>query len=450
MTNSILWPSIPQGRRAQILGMLFQLERSQWQSPEYTRKLQFEQIHQLLCHAYQTTSFYRERLDTLGWRPGTALTEEFWREVPILDRIDIQREGEALRSMAVPLTHGQSWEILTTGSTGRPVLVHGTDVTHFFWCCLTLRDHLWHKRDFSLSLAVIRDQATSSPVGETFENWGRATVDVFRTGSSAAFNINTPVDEQASWLLNVNPHYLLSYPTNIAALANHFAKSGNTLPNLREVRTFGEVLDPNVREACQRAFGVGVTDCYSANEVGYVALQCPQAFHYHIQSESVFVEILDDRGRVCAPGEFGRVVVTALHNMSTPLIRYDIGDIARAGEQCDCGRGLPVISRILGRQRNMLTLPDGRQIWPTFGDLESIKASLGGIQLASQFQFIQHGRRDIEMKAVVSQPWTPEEEQRIRNYYRTIMHPDICLRFSYVDAIPRGPSGKFEDFVSAL
>ena len=84
-------------------------------------------------------------------------------------------------------------------------------------------------------------------------------------------------------------------------------------------------------------------------------------------AESVLVEILNDDGTPCAPGEIGRVVVTALQNFATPLIRYEVGDYAEASAPCPCGRGLPVIRRIMGRVRNLLVLPDGKKIWPAFG-----------------------------------------------------------------------------------
>ena len=56
------------------------------------------------------------------------------------------------------------------------------------------------------------------------------------------------------------------------------------------------------------------------------------------------------------------MVITDLHNFAMPLIRYEIGDYAEAGDLCPCGRGLPVITRIVGRVHNMLTLPSGEQV----------------------------------------------------------------------------------------
>jgi phenylacetate-CoA ligase len=102
-----------------------------------------------------------------------------------------------------------------------------------------------------------------------------------------------------------------------------------------------------------------MVDMYTCQEAGYLALQCPDHPHYHVQSENVLLEVVDDQGLPCAPGEVGRVLVTSLNNFATPLIRYEIGDYAEVGAACSCGRGLPVLKRIMGRYRNLLTLPDG-------------------------------------------------------------------------------------------
>jgi phenylacetate-CoA ligase len=59
--------------------------------------------------------------------------------------------------------------------------------------------------------------------------------------------------------------------------------------------------------------------------------------------------VLDQRGNPRGPGEVGRVVVTPLNNFAMPLIRYELGDTAEVGAPCACGRGLPVLTRILDR-----------------------------------------------------------------------------------------------------
>ena len=183
------------------------------------------------------------------------------------------------------------------------------------------------------------------------------------------------------------------------------------------MRTFGEVLEPRARDACRAAWGVPLVDMYSSQEVGYIALQCPEHETYHVQSENLLVEIVDDDGEPCRPGEVGRVVVTTLHNFATPLLRYELGDFAEVGEACPCGRGLPVLTRVLGRQRNMLTLPDGDQRWPNIRDPSEF-ASAGGPALPplQQFQVVQRSLTALEVLLVCPRALGADEEDVMRGY----------------------------------
>jgi phenylacetate-CoA ligase len=151
-------------------------------------------------------------------------------------------------------------------------------------------------------------------------------------------HVTTPLSEQFDWLLDQKPDYLLTFPSNLLALIRLSKERHVKLSALREVITLGEALDPAVREICEKEWGLPVVDAYSSQEFGMLAVQCPAASHYHVQSENVLVEILDERDEPCPPGQTGRLVITALHNFATPLIRYEIGDLAIPGESCACGR----------------------------------------------------------------------------------------------------------------
>jgi phenylacetate-CoA ligase len=184
---------------------------------------------------------------------------------------------------------------------------------------------------------------------------------------------------------------------------------------------------------------------YSVQETGYLALQCPEHAHYHVQGEGVLLEVLDAAGRTCAPGEVGRVVVTPLHNFAMPLIRYDIGDYAEVGERCACGRGLPVLNRILGRVRNMVTLPSGERYWPpVYGERYREVAPI------RQFQIVQKSLERLEVKLVADRELTAAEQGKLRDLIHQRIRYPFELTFTYHDEIPRGPGGKYEDFKSEL
>jgi phenylacetate-CoA ligase len=106
-------------------------------------------------------------------------------------------------------------------------------------------------------------------------------------------------------LLRVDPVYLQSHPFVILGLAQLSAETGRKPGNLREVRTYGETLDPWVRDYCRNVWGVPMVENYSAEELGTIAHQCPQSESLHVQSENVLLEVLDDRDRPCKPGPGG-------------------------------------------------------------------------------------------------------------------------------------------------
>ena len=449
----IRWPVLPSPVGAKTLSVLYQLEESQWWDPETLSRHQLRQLAPVVAHARETVPVYRDRLPPLGEDGPEGLSPASWASVPVLTRAQAQEAGDRLRSTAVPADQGNTFPLMTSGSTGRPLLTVGTAVTRVFWNCLTLRDHLWHRRDFAQKLGVIRQGRqgwAADRSGQRTSNWGPATGGLVRTGPAALLSITHLVREQAEWLRSERPGYLLTYPSNAMALARHFSQRGERLPGLLEVRTFGEVLDPALRSACRQALGVPVVDMYSSQEVGYIALQCPELDHYHVQSENLLVEVLDGQGAPCGPGQIGQVVVTTLHNLATPLLRYALGDFAQVGEPCPCGRGLPVLTRILGRQRNMLTLPSGDQRWPTFGEPSQMGEATRLFARVRQFQVIQSSLQTLEVRLVVSEVLSPDEEEVVRDYVESTLGHRFELVFTYLDEIPRSKGGKFEDFRSEL
>ncbi|MGH8671090.1 MAG: phenylacetate--CoA ligase family protein [Burkholderiales bacterium] len=421
--------------------MQFQLEQSQWWLAKTLQAHQLAQLKMLLVHAYETVPFYRERFQSCDFDPvGDFSLEDFCR-LPVLTRTDIQKLGKALLSSRVPPDHGRLIEDKTSGSTATPIHFYKTEVTLLLWHALTLRDHLWHKRDLSGKLASIRRLEENV----TNAGWGPSTDAVFHTGPAAGLKIETDVRDQIDWLRVQNPDYLLSFPSNLQALAKHCLAHGVSLPKLHETLSVGEVVTPDLRKLCFEAWHAPLVDVYSTAEVGYIALQCPRHEHYHVQSESVVVEILDADGQPCAPGTVGKVVITPLHNFAMPFIRYEIGDYAEPGGHCTCGRGLPVLNRILGRVRNMMTLPSGEQHWPTMGI-----GSYGKIAPIRQCQIVQKSLENIAVNLVAERSLTLEEEQRLREFIVSKLGHPFQIDFTYHSEIAREASGKFEDFRSEI
>ena len=444
----IVWPAIPGPSAAVALALQYQLNETQWWPAEKMLAMQLRQLDELLRFAVQNILFYRDWLLGAGYDPNRPLTMSAWRQLPIIDRRKIQELGEAVNAATVPKAHYPLRKDSTSGSTGTPLRVTKTAASRVVWEGFALRDQIWHRRDFSLKQGAIRRDRhgrADYPHGAETPVWGGVTSRVFKTGPAVLLDIRTSVSQQVEWLTRQAPAYLLTFPSNLALILLHCAEKGISISGLEEIRTFGEVLSPDVREMCRKILGVPIVDAYSGVELGYLALQCPESENLHIQSEGALVEVLDDDNRPCEPNTVGRVVVTPLHNFAMPLIRYANGDYAETGDACSCGRTLPVLRQVLGRARNFVTFPSGERRYAYFG-----AKLISKIEAIIQFQIIQRTLHLLEVKIVARQALNEVEENGLKSAIGTAIGYPFDINITYHESIPRTAGGKFEDFMSEV
>ncbi|MBU0621632.1 MAG: phenylacetate--CoA ligase family protein [Gammaproteobacteria bacterium] len=446
--EAIGWPAIPDPVAANLLALLTQFEDSQWWTAQELQQRQLDQFGLLARHASLQSPFFRSRFEQAGLDPVQSWTSESFSSIPLLTRAELMQQADSIYCRAVPKRHGAVHKLQTSGSTGQVVTVAKTEVNQLLWLALAMREHLWHERDFSATLAVIKalTPTLDDPVKAAQLGWGHPATLLIETGPSYAQPLAMDVAQQSAWLARIDPKYLLTYPSNLGALLDRYENGDAVPPSLRQVRTVGETLHPGLRERCSKLGGIEIVDMYSSQEVGLIALQCPVSGLYHIQSESLIVEVLDDDGKPCQPGEIGRIVITDLHNFATPIIRYEIRDYAEVGPACTCGRGLSTLSRIMGRRRNMVVLPDGSRHWPLIGahhyrEIADIR----------QYQAVQHSLEDIEIRLVVDAPLSQEQESKLTELVHAALGHPFPLRYTCSrQELPRTSGGKFEEFISLL
>jgi len=436
------WPVLPDSRTGTLVSVLAQLEQSQWYTPQKLEEMQKLQLAKLLEYTTHHSPFYRKLM-------GNAHGLWQLQDMPLLSRDDLQKHFSEINCTTIPREHGGFNETKSSGSTGRMVTVRRTEACMMFWLALTLREHLWHQRDFSRTMAVIRPtvaEGDTARKGLSMKDWGAPVSLLFDSGNAFALNLQTDIARQAEWLTSINPHYLLTFPTNLAELIKYFEAHGTSLSNLQEVRTVGESVSETLRKQCKTSWGVDIADTYSSQELGVIAIQCPTSGMYHAMSENLIVEVIHDDGQPCQQGEVGRVVVTDLHNFATPLVRYDTKDYAEVGGSCPCGRGLPTLARILGRSRNMVVLPDGQRFWPLVGAYQFRE-----IAPISQYQVIQKTLTQLEVRMVAERKVSVQEEMELASVIQRSLDYPFEMTFLYFDLeIPRGKSGKFEEFLCEI
>jgi phenylacetate-CoA ligase len=427
-----------------LMALQWQLEQSQWWSADALLQLQLRQLELLLRQTAESIPYYRDQFQAASIDLSVPLTLESWHKVPVLPRDTLQNRGNELLNTWLGAEHGETFEKTTSGSTGQSMTITGTDADNLFWLALTMRDHHWHRRTFSGRFVSIRSgRYIENPLEVLHADvWGAPPSYVYNTGPSTIFYHTMPIANQADLLIELQPEYLLAYPSNVMMLTHHFQRNNLKLSSLRGIITYGELLLPEVHENCREVWGAPVTDMYSCEEVGYIALQCPDHQHYHCQSESVLVEVLNDAGEPCRPGEIGRVVLTSLHNFAMPLIRYVNRDYAEVGHPCPCGRGLPTIRRLLGRERNMAIGLDGSRFWP-----EVNRRIWTSVQEVEEVQLVQTELDHIEIRAVSQQPLGPNQQRQLESAIRDSLGQAYHFTYQHRHEILRHANGKYERFI---
>lgn len=446
------WPSLPQPATGIIWAALQTMRRNEWLEPAEIEQQQLAQVRTLLAHAASEVPYYTKSLQKARIRPDAIKTMRDFRRVPILPRRVVREQAQALVARRLPAGMVATGQRSTSGSTGVPVTALQTGLVDLWWYACYLRDLEWAGFDLAGVLASIR--ATGQPQDDSpalveglFQSrWLPQLPHLIETGPHYLLDLHTEHRRQLAWLRRIDPDYVLSYPSNLEVLARLVQEEGARLPRLRGIQVISDTLSDEGRSLIESGFGVPVKNLYSCCEAGYLASPCPEGHGLHVHAENVLIEMIDDDGQPCGPGQTGRVLVTALQNYRSPFIRYDLGDLVTLDpERCACGRGLPLLASVLGKKRAMFRLADGR-IKSSSGTASILRQVGGHIQ----HQLIQKALDHVVVRLVPDRNWSEAHAARLvralQGFFEAPVRVDVQIEERL--ELPRG--GKFQNMICEL
>jgi len=251
-------------------------------------------------------------------------------------------------------------------------------------------------------------------------------------------------EKQLAALTALNPAVIYSYASNMALLAADIEAREAPPIHPRLIFTTGEVLSDADRERINRVFSTQVRDIFGVVEMGDVAWQCPAQKGYHLNIDSFFIEI-DAEGVEAAAGASGRLVITNLHSLAMPFIRYEVGDVLSAAEDepCECGCTFPRVRVLEGRADDWLYGTDGRRVSP----LIFVIASVPGVQ---QYRMIQKSHHHLIVEIVPGRDYSSETMRKIEAHVKEVLGSELKVEVMSVQEIPKDPSGKMRRVISEI
>jgi phenylacetate-CoA ligase len=399
-------------------------------------ELQNRRLRALMAWAGERVPFYRELFEARGVRPDEI------RSASDLDRVSVttkaQMQAAALdRVMARGILPGRCVSLTTSGATGFPLRLYFTrdDFTrsNMNW----LRPQLaWgvRPRDAQMEITGPHNILAQKTWYQKIGAWKREQISVFR-----------PVEDWVALWNRLRPEVLYGYSGSLRLLALHCLDFGPLVPRPKFVIGVSDLSSEEDREVIRRAFGCELIDIYGAAETGCLAWYCRDCKSYHLNSDTVIVQVCRD-GKPVPAGQSGNIIVTNLLSRAMPIIRYDLGDIGRLSDRPpSCGRSLPLMEIVEGRADSVLRLPSGRLLSPMF-----FYGVMKPARDVRAWRIVQEENGALTVLAVPRPDAPPEWPASLKRHIEERLGEKTIVEVVPVASIPPDASGKVRAVISKM
>ena len=314
-------------------------ETGDWSSRKQELNTRFLQI---LRHAREHSSAYRERYDAAGIGPSAIQSLEDIETLPLLRMTEIMERQRRVFPFG-------GFDILDPKDLHRIYVNPGL---------LFQPGGAFESQDRSWAQALCGAGFKSGDrIINTFNYhlWPFARImeeSAKHIGASVvpAGSGNTMMQVKIMQMLEVNG--FLGTPSVLTTLVQRAETMGLHLEKdlfLETALVSAEMLPESLRSRLQAKLGMTVRQAYGTVFLGCIGFECPHMTGLHVP-DSIWVEIVDPAtGRQVPAGSVGEIVATNF-SASYPMIRMATGDLSRFEEEpCPCGRTGPLLKKIIGR-----------------------------------------------------------------------------------------------------
>lgn len=408
------------------------LLKSQYWTREEIDRFQTQKLKQLIQHAAETVPYYNDLFRDLSIQPTDIQTKQDLQKLPILTKAIIKKEGiERFTSSAY--LNKKKVRRNSSGSTGEPLCYYTSKEAYSMNLAANLRG--WYAMSFRLGDKFVKLSQRAR------------THAIKRLQDKATRNLYLAVDplEESNFQSILQkfevykPKVVRCYPDPLLFLARYKQKHPEFSFNPSVINTTGSTLHPEARREIEHAFNCKIYDSYSC-EGNPCVFECPSHECYHSTEEYGISEVINENGVVINSG-VGRLISTDLWNLAHPFIRYDTQDNIEIDDSpCSCGRSLLKVKRILGRNSDVLTLPNGRKFVVHNFTIFFSQDALGLSKAIDQFQVNKKRDNSIVFRLVVNKSFNDSIKEHIISFWSKEFHTPVDINI--VENIPLGENGK--------
>ena len=369
-----------------------------------------------------------------------------WNKLPIMTKKEFQKP------LSERLSHGFTTKNVyvnkTSGSSGDPFIFAKDKFCHALTWANIIHRFGWFGIDFNSSFQARFYGIPLDFIGNKKERVKDLLSNRYRF---TIFDLSDAVLEKVLIKFqNKKFDYINGYTSSIVLFAKFLQKKNIVLtsvcPTLKCCMVTSEMLFDDDKILLEKQFGVPVVNEYGASELDLIAFQNPND-EWQINSETLFVEILDDDNNVLPNGKEGRIVITSLYNKAHPFIRYDIGDVGILDEKSTLKK--PLLKKLIGRTNDIAVLPSGKKS-PGLTFYYVTKSIIEDDGNVKEFVIKQTKIDTFDIEYVSGVELTEVQIQQMEKAITTYLENGLTFSFTRKEKLERSKSGKLKQFVSLV
>ena len=393
---------------------------------------------EIIYHHLQYNPYYRNFV-------GQSVVSD-WNQIPVMTKKDFQKP------LAERLSKGYSEKSVfknkTSGSSGDPFIFAKDKYAHAItWASIIYRFG-WYGIDFNQSF-----QARFYGIPLDFLGYTKERLKDF-LGKRYRFSIFDLSDKVLENVLEKFSRkkfdYINGYTSSIVLFAKFLQQKNIILtdvcPTLKVCMVTSEMLFDEDKVLLEKYLGVPVVNEYGASELDLIAFQNTEG-DWQINSETLFVEILDENNQPLPYGQEGKVVITSLFNKAHPFIRYDIGDIGILDEKSTLQK--PILKKLIGRTNDVAILPSGKKS-PGLTFYYVTKSIIEDDGNVKEFIIRQLQKDTFEIDYVSENELDLSQIKKIEEAIALYLEPGLHFTFNRKETLQRTARGKLKQFQSMV
>jgi phenylacetate-CoA ligase len=369
-----------------------------------------------------------------------------WGDLPIMTKKELQKP------LAERLSKGYNPKNVyinkTSGSSGDPFVFAKDKMCHALTWAGIINKFSWLNIDFNSSLQA---RFYGIPL-DFFGNKKERLKDFFTNRYRfPIFDLSDAVLEQFLKKFKTKKFgYINGYTSSIVLFAKFLRKKNIVLsticPTLKYCIVTSEMLFEEDKLLMEKQFGIPVVNEYGASELDLIAFQNTNN-EWIANSETLFIEILDENNRVLPYGEMGRIVITSLYNKAHPFIRYDLGDIGILDEKSTIKK--PILKKLIGRTNDIAVLPSGKKA-PGLTFYYVTKSIIEDDGNVKEFVIKQTKIDTFEIDYVSEMHLNTIQIKKIETAIENYLEKGLTVILTKKEQLKREKSGKLKQFISFI